>query len=221
MTRLLLVRHGESEFNNTHRFAGVVDIELTDNGRFQAERLRKRLASEKIDVVYTSSLKRARTTAEIVVSGRGLNIIECPELGEIHYGEVEGLTFSEIRQRYPTLADQIRQSDLNIEFPSGEKFSEFIKRVESFRKRLVKHGEEESLLIVAHGGPLRVLLLSLLSINQESWWQLRIDNASLSIVDTYPAIERKMKSESPISRNPEEMSRRVILTLFNETSYLV
>jgi broad specificity phosphatase PhoE/GNAT superfamily N-acetyltransferase len=218
MTKLLLARHGESEFNNTHRFAGIVDIGLTDTGRRQAERLRDRLAGEKIDAVYTSNLKRARTTAEIVISGRDIIITECPELSEISYGEIEGLTFTEIRQRYPTLADQIRRSDLNLEFPGGEKFTDFIKRVESFKERLVKHNDSESVLIVAHGGPLRTLLCSLLGISQESWWQLRIDNASLSIVDTYP-IESNVKAEP--NDNTKGIPRRVILSLFNETSYLV
>ncbi len=220
MTRLLLTRHGESEYNNTRRFAGFVDIGLTDTGRYQAERLRERLTAEKIDTVYTSNLKRARMTAEIIVTGRDLNIIECPELSEISYGEVEGLTFTEIKQRYPTLADQIRRSDLTMEFPGGEKFPDFIKRVESFKQRLVKHGEGESVLIVAHGGPLRTLLLSLLGISQESWWQLRIDNASLSILDTYPALESGTKTQNQALDGGNKVQRRAILSLFNETSYL-
>ena len=66
MTRLLLARHGESKFNNTHQFAGQVDVGLTENGLRQAEKLRDRLAGEKIDVVYTSTLSRARVPAEIV-----------------------------------------------------------------------------------------------------------------------------------------------------------
>jgi alpha-ribazole phosphatase len=211
MTRLLLTRHGESEFNNTHRFAGIVDIGLTETGKHQAERLRDRLAGEKIDAVYTSNLKRARITAEIIISERDLSITECPELSEISYGEIEGLTFAEIRQRHPTLADQIRRSDLNMEFPGGEKFLDFIKRVESFKERLVKHSDSESVLIVAHGGPLRTLLCSLLGISQESWWQLRIDNASLSIVDTYP-LESNVKPE-PTDKT-KGLPRRVILSLF-------
>lgn len=220
MTRLLLARHGESEFNNTHRFAGFVDIGLTETGRRQAERLRDRLADEKIDVVYTSNLKRARTTAEIVISGRNLNITECPELSEISYGDIEGLTFPEIQQKYPILAGQIRRSDLAMEFPGGEKFLDFIKRVESFKTRLDKHGDPKSVLIVAHGGPLRTLLLSLLGIDQNSWWQLRIDNASLSIVDMYPATESGQKTQSHTTNNTEKAPPRVILSLFNETSYL-
>jgi alpha-ribazole phosphatase len=216
LTRVFLVRHGESEFNNTRRFAGHVDIGLTETGLHQVEKLRDRLAGEKIDTVYSSDLKRARITAETVISGRDLRITECPELREISYGEVEGLTFTEIRDKYPVLADQIHRSDLSLAFPGGESFPDFIRRVESFKTRLFNHADSESVLVVAHGGPLRTLLLSLMGISQECWWQLRIDNASLSILDIYLPIDSDLKTVI----NSTNDSKRVILSLFNETAYL-
>jgi alpha-ribazole phosphatase len=216
LTRIFLVRHGESEFNNTRRFAGHVDIGLTETGLHQVEKLRDRLAGEKIDTVYCSDLKRARITAEIVTAGRDLKITECPELREISYGDIEGLTFTEIQQRYPVLADQIHRSDLTMAFPGGESFTDFVRRVESFKKRLANHADSESVLVAAHGGPLRTLMLSLLGLSQECWWQLRIDNASLSILDIYPPMDSDLKTIN-ISNNA---ARRVILSLFNETSFL-
>jgi alpha-ribazole phosphatase len=216
LTRILLVRHGESEFNNTHRFAGHVDIGLTETGRRQVERLHDRLAGEKIDAVYCSDLRRARITAEIVTAGRDMKITECPELREISYGDIEGLTFTEIQQKYPVLADQIHRSDLTMAFPGGESFTDFVRRVESFKKRLVNHTDSESVLVAAHGGPLRTLLLSLLGLSQECWWQLRIDNASLSILDIYPPLDTNLKAVDNIAKMPQ----RVILSLFNEISFL-
>jgi broad specificity phosphatase PhoE/GNAT superfamily N-acetyltransferase len=221
MTKLLLVRHGESEYNSTRRFAGFVDIDLTDKGRRQVKMLRERLAEEKIDAVYTSNLKRARMTAEIIISGRSLNIVECPELSEVSYGDVEGLTFIEIQQQYPTLATHIRRSDLAMDFPGGESFMNFIKRVESFKVRLDKHETLETVLIVAHGGPLRVLLLSLLGISQAFWGQLRIDNASLSVVDIQKNTGTDVMTHSSTVANTGDSSKRVILSLFNETSHLM
>jgi len=216
LTRLLLARHGESKFNNTHQFAGQVDVMLTDNGRPQSEKLCHRLAGEKIDAVYTSTLSRARITAEIVIAGRSLEITECPELQEISYGDIEGLTYAEIQQRFPKLASQIHHFDPEMEFPGGESFLGFIKRVESFKERLAKHGETEPVRIVAHGGPLRTLILSLLGIDQSVWWQLRLDNASLSIIDIYPPMEALPEAAG----KPAQSSPRVILSLFNETDFL-
>jgi len=200
LTKLLLVRHGESEYNSAQRFAGHIDIGLTEKGRRQAEKLRYRLAGEKIDAVYCSDLKRARMTAEAAIQGRHLVITTCPELREINYGEVDGLPFAEIQRLHPELAKKIRDSDLGMAFPGGESFLEFVDRVDSFTQRLSKHSPSETVLVVAHGGPLRTLLCSLLALGQTCWWQFRIDNASLTIVDTY--------------------EKRAILSQLNETSYL-
>lgn len=200
MTKLLLVRHGESEYNSARRFAGHVDVGLTENGRRQVERLRHRLADEKIDAVYSSDLKRARLTAEMLVHGKGMIITTCPELREISYGEVEGLPFSDIQRSYPELAKQISNTDLTMRFPGGESFMEFVGRVSTFKETLKNHGPSETLLVVAHGGPLRALVCDMLGIGQTSWWQFSIDNASLTIVQTYP--------------------RGAILSLLNETFYL-
>ena len=200
MTKLLLVRHGESEFNHAGRFAGFSDVDLTDTGRWQVERLRERIAEEKIDAVYSSDLKRAVRTAEIAMEGRGIPITTCAEVREINYGEVDGLPFSEIKARYPDLAKQLSTSELELAFPGGETFADFVQRVSTFEERLAKHGQAETVLLVAHGGPLRALLCSMLRISQRSWWQLSIDNASLSIVETH--------------------SRGTVLRLLNETYYL-
>jgi broad specificity phosphatase PhoE len=215
MTRLLLVRHGETEYNNTHRFAGQVNIIMNEKGLRQVKLLRDRLTDEKIDAVYSSDLQRARITAETIIDGRDLKVTECPELREISYGYLEGMTFAQITQKYPVLADQIHTSDLAMAFPGGESFPEFIQRVESFKGRLAGHGEKETVLIAAHGGPLRTLMLSLLGMNQECWWQLRIDNASLSIIETYPPLDTTLKTTA------KNAQQRVILNLFNETSYLI
>jgi len=200
LSRLLLVRHGITEFNSTRRLAGYWDGGLTAEGLRQIEKLRDRLAKEKIDAVYCSDLKRAVVTAEIISSGHDVEITSCPELREINYGDAEGLTFEEIGHRYPELAEAITSLSLELNFPGGESFREFIARTSKFLDRLNKHTEEQTILIVSHGGPLRVLVCELLGIDQSHWRQFRFDNASLSIVETYP--------------------QRVILSLFNDTSHL-
>lgn len=200
MSRLLLVRHGVTEFNSTRRFAGYSDVELGADGREQVERLRHRLAGEKIDAIYSSDLKRALVTAEIISIGRDLDIVTCTELREMNYGDVEGLTFKEIGRRYPELWELITNFDRLLEFPGGESLKGFIERTITFVDRLNKHAPEQTILIVSHNGPLKVLICHLLGIDQSHWLQIRCDNASLSIVETQP--------------------RRVILSLLNDTSHL-
>ncbi len=200
MSRLLLVRHGITEFNSIRRFAGYSDVEMNAEGYRQVEKLRDRLAKEKIDAVYCSDLKRAVVTAEVITSGHGVEIVCCSELREINYGDAEGLTFNEISQRYPELAKTIRNFTLEMKFPGGESFEEFVARTCKFLDRLNKHSPEQTILIVSHNGPLKVLICNLIGISQSCWRQLGCDNASLSIVETYPG--------------------RVILSLLNDTSHL-
>ena len=186
MSRLLLVRHGISEFNSTRRFAGYSDVEMNAAGYEQVEKLRDRLASEKIDAVYSSDLKRAVATAEVICSGYQVDIVACPELREMNYGDAEGLTFQEINRRYPEMAKSIINFNLQLEFPGGESFEGFIERTIKFLDRLNAHAPSATILVAAHSGPLRVLVCSLLGIDQDHWWQIRCDNASLSILTRTP-----------------------------------
>ncbi|MFH0768349.1 MAG: histidine phosphatase family protein [Chloroflexota bacterium] len=186
MSRLLLVRHGITEFNSTRRFAGYSDCEMSAAGSEQVEKLRDRLVNEKIDAIYSSDLRRALSTAQLISNGRSKNIVACSELRECNYGKAEGLTFGEIQSSYPDVAESITNFNLRLKFPGGESLQEFIERTSRFLDRLNKHDPSETILIVSHNGPLRVLVWHLLGISQEHWWQIRIDNASLTVVETYP-----------------------------------
>lgn len=185
MSRLLLVRHGETEFNSAGRFHGQTDAELNATGVRQAERLRRRLSQERIDAVYSSDMRRALMTAEVISSRRRLDIVACPELREINFGKVEGLTFAEIGVLYPELAELIAGFSPRLRFPEGEGIGEFIERTVEFLDRLNKHAPEATVLIVAHSTPLRLLVCRMLGLDQSHWWQLRFDLASLSILEIH------------------------------------
>ncbi len=186
MSKLLLVRHGITEYNTTRRFAGYSDVEMSAAGYGQVEKLRDRLANEKIDAVYSSDLKRALVTAEVLSSRHKVDIVTCPELREMNYGNAEGLTFDEISRLYPEVAELITNFNLRLEFPGGETFEGFTERVSKFLDGLNKHAPSQTILIVTHSGPIRTLVCRLLGIDLEHWWQIGCANASLSIVETYP-----------------------------------
>ena len=184
MSRLLLVRHGETELKSSERLWGHTDVKLDALGLKQAERLRDRLASEKIDVIYSSKLKRALLTAETIASRHQLEVIICAELHEVDFGRLEGLTLSEANQRYPEVAKLRMQRNLKLKYPGGDSFIGFSKRVSKFLDRLEHHTAEETVLIVAHNGVLRILLCRLLDIDLRCLWQIHLDLASLSILET-------------------------------------
>ena len=200
MSRLLLVRHGDTKFTSARRFQGYSDIDLSAAGYKQAERLHDRLAMEKIDIIYSSDLRRALATDEAIAARQQAHIMVCTELREINYGEIEGLTFDEISCSYPEVASSCVDWSLQLNFPGGESFEEFSQRVRGFPSRLKKHAPEQTILIVAHGGPLRVLLCYLCGVDLWHWRQFQINVASLSIVETYPEI--------------------AVISLLNDTSHL-
>jgi alpha-ribazole phosphatase len=131
-------------------------------------------------------MKRASATAQIIASRHGLKVETCPELLEINFGRVEGLSFNEIGQRYPELIKTWPTRDPSFRFPDGESIVDLDRRVVGFLSRLDKHPAEATILVVAHSGVLRLLLCHLLEIDIYHWRQLRTDLASLSIVETHP-----------------------------------
>jgi len=187
LPRLLLIRHGDTELNSAERYWGNTDVKLSDAGFRQAEKLRDRLATERIDAIYSSDLRRTSATAEIIASMHRLDVITCAELREMNFGELEGLTFNEISRLYPEVAELWRQRSHKLKYPGGESIDEFNSRVSQFVDWLKKHASQETILIVAHSGSLRSLMCHLLGISPERWWQFRLDLASLSILETYPA----------------------------------
>jgi len=185
MPRLLLVRHGDTELNSAERYWGQTDVKLSAAGLRQAERLRHRLATQKIDAVYSSELRRASVTAETIASSHRLKVITCAELREINFGELEGLTFDEVSQLYPEVTRLWIERSPELKYPGGESIDEFSKRVSKFLGRLEEHAEDETILIVAHSGVLRTLICLLLGIELQRRWQFRLDLASLSILETH------------------------------------
>jgi len=153
-------------------------------GLKQAERLRDRLAAERIDAIYSSKLKRALVTAETIASKHQLEVVTCAELHEVDFGQLEGLTISEANQRYPEVAKLRMQRNLKLKYPGGDSLIEFSKRTSKFLDRLERHTDDETVLIVAHYGVLRILLCRLLDIDLRCLWQIHLDLASLCILET-------------------------------------
>jgi len=199
MARLLLIRHGQTKLHQADRFWGKTDIELSDIGVRQAEQLRERLARNKIDAIYTSTLIRAISTAEIVASRHKVKVTPLAELCECNFGYIEGLTFKEIVPKYPELARELGDGKA-VAFPGGESLEQLDKRVLSFLEKLKQLKTPSTVAIVAHSGPLRLIVCHLLGLGIEHWLQIQVDHASLSIVETYP--------------------HGTILNLLNDTSHL-
>jgi alpha-ribazole phosphatase len=186
LSRLLLVRHGETELSSSLRYWGKTDVALGAAGIKQAECLRRRLAAGKIDYIYSSSLKRAMLTAQTIAAGRNLAVTGCDELNEIDFGRIEGLTFAEVQVQFPQIARMWAGRDPALAYPHGESVAQLDERIAVFAALLARHSPNDTILIVAHSGVLRSLICRVLDMEMSTRWKIGLDLASLSIIDTYP-----------------------------------
>src|SRR5919108_2705992 len=127
-TRIILVRHGETDWNATGRIQGHSDTPLNAVGREQAQRVAQRLASESVRALYSSDLARAFETATIIGQTLGLSVVTSPRLRERQYGAWEGLTSAEIQSRYPEQFAAWRARSTDFAPPQGETRSQLLTR---------------------------------------------------------------------------------------------
>ena len=181
MLHLILIRHGETEWNAQRRYQGQSDVPLSPFGRRQAELVAERLAGQKIDAVYASDLSRAWETARAIVGDRGLEIFQEPRLRELKFGILEGLTFNEAQEKHPQMIAAWLEDFRNTP-QGGESIEEFHARVVSLLDDLKETHDDQVVLLVAHGGPLSELLRIVLELSPKKRWYLELENASLSEV---------------------------------------
>lgn len=182
MTKIYLVRHGETDWNKENRCQGCIDIELNDEGIKQAKAIAERLSIEKIDVIYSSMLKRAFNTAEYINQKFSLNINQDRALNEIDFGEWEGLTFEEMRARPDYNFGQWKTAPHNATFPGEGNLKVVQDRAMNLVYKIIKENQGKNILIVSHGGILKTIILGLLNIGLEAYNKFYITNTSLSII---------------------------------------
>jgi broad specificity phosphatase PhoE len=156
VTEQLLVRHGETDWNREGRFQGHADPPLNDLGRAQAAELATALAGEEVAAVYSSPLERAFETAELLAAPRGLAAVPVEGLREIDVGSWQGLTRAEIEARFPR--EFRRWLDYGRGWNDGETYEEMGERVVAALRELATRHEQERIMVVTHGGPIRAAL---------------------------------------------------------------
>jgi alpha-ribazole phosphatase len=185
-TRLFLVRHGRVADGHTDRYHGNNDIGLSRAGERQLTDLAHYLKSVPLAAVYATPLKRTRDGAARLCQGRNIEPQVIPEFREIHFGVWEGLTFSEIAERYPKeLAARIEDLE-NFRIPEGESLLEVQHRVMPRLRTLVAEHPGQSLALVAHAGVNRVILCDALSLSLQNIFRLDQNYGCLNIIDYFP-----------------------------------
>jgi len=199
MTEIILARHGETEWNVEEVFRGRIDIELNETGLRQAELLAEYLSGIKIDAVYSSPLKRALKTAEMIASYHKLEVEIAPGLIDFDYGNWQGLAHQEVKDKYKELYAEWINSPDQVKMPTGESLSDVRERAIGVVSDVIaKH--EGIVVLVSHRVVNKVLICALLGLDNSHFWNIRLDTCGITTF-TYE-------------------NKRFVLTEHNNTSYL-
>jgi probable phosphoglycerate mutase len=182
-TRILLVRHGETDWNASGRIQGHSDTPLNAAGRQQAQRVAQRLAPEPVRALYSSDLARAFETATIIGEPLGLTVVTSPRLRERQYGAWEGLTAAEIRVRYPEQFTMWRARSTDFAPPQGETIRQLLTRALAELQTIARRHLNEMVVVVTHGGFCYALINHILGSVNGDRREFTIGNASIHTLE--------------------------------------
>jgi ribonuclease H / adenosylcobalamin/alpha-ribazole phosphatase len=200
-TVTLLLRHGQTPMSVEKRYAGRSDVPLTDVGVAQAAAAAKRLATAGLDAIVSSPLQRAVRTAEEAAAVTGLPVVTDDGFRETDFGAWEGLTFAEVRERWPSemtawLADPA------VAPPGGESFAEVDERVTAALHRVLVARSGQRILVVSHVTPIKTLVTAALLAPPPALYRMHLDVAALCEIDWYadgPAVLRSFNDTAHLS----------------------
>lgn len=184
-TRVILLRHGQTPASVQRLYSGRGNPSLTDLGREQAAEAAALLRLTPIDAILSSPLDRARQTADAVAADRGLTVEVDDDLIETDFGDWEGLSFAEARERDPELHARWL-GDTAVAAPGGESFDEVHARVAALLGRVTAEQAGRTVLLVSHVTPIKTALRIALDVGPQLLYRLHLDLASISIADFYP-----------------------------------
>ena len=199
MTLIILARHGETDWNAKEIFRGRIDVELNEAGIREAELLAEYLSYMTIAAVYSSPLKRALQTAEVIARHHDVKVEVSPQLIDLDYGEWQGLSHDEVKDRYGQLYAEWVNNPQLVKMPSGESLEDVSKRAISLMEDITAKAEG-AIVLVSHRVIHKVLICALLALDISYFWNIRIDTAGISVF----AYE----------------DDRLVLTNHNDTSFL-
>jgi len=180
---IYLVRHGETEANKEGRYRGWTETHLTPKGKCQAEKVAEVMASIELNKLYCSDLMRARETARTIGYKCGLEPIVSPQLREVSFGQWEGLTYREIKEGWEEELYQWYADPFSRSAPEGEKLPVVYRRFQVFLGELLEScSSHHQVALVSHGGILRTCLFYLLNMEPGQFWNIKVENGSLSLL---------------------------------------
>ena len=184
MTTIIMVRHGQTEWNRVERFRGRADVPLNETGLEQARATGERVAASWRPVaVYSSPLSRAVKTAEAIASHFNLPVQVHPNLIDIHYGQWQGLTPEEVRERWPDALAMWYEAPHQAQIPEGETLNELRTRAMAVVHELSARHPSQTIVIVGHTVINRIILLGILGLGNERFWRIKQDTCAINVFE--------------------------------------
>lgn len=209
MIRLILMRHGQTDYSLQNRYCGFSNPSLNNKGIWQSKMLAARLKDVRIDKVYSSDLKRTYETAEIIFKNNSIEKVA--DLREMNFGIFEGLKYEDIIKKYPKLYRDWINNPMKVKIPNGERLKDLSKRVKERLSFILSQNEGKTLAVVTHNGPIRIVLCKALKFDLKTFWQIEQEISALNIID-YPG-------ESPPCLR-RGFGRQAIVVKMNDISHL-
>jgi alpha-ribazole phosphatase len=187
VNRLYMVRHGQVVGYDGFPVYGHTDVEMTDVGIMQMEHLAERLRLVNISAIYSSDLKRSFRGARIIARYHDALLHTLPELREMHFGDWEGMTLTEIRERFPDELEKRKTDLVNYQNPGeGESIENLSERVMNCFKGILKDQKGNDIVVVGHGAVNRVILCHALDLDLNRMFKIHQDYGCLNIIDYFP-----------------------------------
>lgn len=184
-TSIWLVRHGQTDLNKARRYQGASEGVLTPFGEQQAEALAHRLRRIPFNLALVSPSQRAQLTAEAIMADREAEIVADPRWAETNHGRWEGLTYAEVRARYPHEAVARFSDALHGKPSGGESLAEVALRVSEGWRAVLQQHPGGRVLVVTHATPIQLVLCALSGTPPALHWRWRVDLGSVTSVDVY------------------------------------
>jgi broad specificity phosphatase PhoE len=207
-TRIYMVRHGATQLSAEDRFAGAVDVELSDEGKFQVSHLSERLADDSIAAVYCSPLTRTIQTATILASPHNIPLIHRDGLREIHHGHWEGMRRADVESQFPDEYAAWEEDPFTFAPKGGEAGVNVIARALPVIREIVLEHRGQNVLVVSHKATLRLLISSLLGFDARGYRD-RLDQspACLNVIDFKDPVRARLMLFNDVSHYTDQPKR--------------
>lgn len=183
MIKLILVRHALTVDNQKSRLSGHIDSSISEEGKEQIDKITNYLKDFDIDKIYTTTSSRTKDTVKKLSELKSIEIIEKESLKEISFGDFEGLTFDEIKDKYPKEFQDMIEKGYEYKYPNGESLIDSYNRVCIELDNIISNNDDRTILICSHGGTIRNIITYLISNSYKYHWNFKIDNGSVTILE--------------------------------------